>query len=187
MKNTPIARFAAAAGLFATTLTLFSASASASTSGPAAGTAGLPNCNQSGAAPCFETVWAGGSPHYMTFANLNFPLGTSAPTGNFYVVAPQTSVPQGTVPFLHDHVVADIPAQNGGNYAVHLHGYLVFCSAQGSFTGACVPEQGAMPLAQTVDGQKLTTVEAVEAKANAGFLQLLDTNSVLIGTINAAK
>jgi hypothetical protein len=44
-----------------------------------------------------------------------------------------------------------------------------------------------MPLAQTVDGQKLTTVEAVEAKANAGFLQLLDTNSVLIGTINAAK
>ena len=187
MKTTALARFAAAAGVLAATLTLFSASASASTSGPAAGAVGLPNCNQSGATPCFETVWAGGSPHYMTFSDLNFPLATGAPTGSFYVVAPQTGLPQGTVPFLHDHIVPLVPAHSGGNYSVHLHGYLIFCSAQGFLTGACIPEQGAMPLAQTVNGQTLTTTEAVESGAAAGLLQLLDTNAVLIGTINTSR
>src|ERR671922_3041908 len=96
----PFRKFAAVAGVIAATLTLVSASA------PGVSAAGLPNCAETGVAPCFETVWAGGSQHYMTFANLNFPVTTSAPTGAFYVVAPQTGVPQGTVPFLHDHVVA---------------------------------------------------------------------------------
>jgi hypothetical protein len=123
----------------------------------------------------------------MTFASLTFPLTTSAPTGAFFVVAPQTSVPQGTVPFLHDHIVADVPAQNGGSYTVHAHAYLVFCSAQGMSSGACVPAEGAMPLAKSVNGQMLTTVGAVESNADAGFLQLVDTNAVLIGTINSSR
>jgi hypothetical protein len=33
----------------------------------------------------------------------------------------------------------------------------------------------------------LTTVEAVESNVAAGFLQLLDTHAVLIGTINASR
>lgn len=177
----PFRKLAALGAAFAATLTLVSAST------PGVSAAGLPNCAQTGVAPCFETVWAGGSPHYMTFAKLNFPLTTSAPTGNFYVVAPQTSVPQGTVPFLHDHVVANAPAHNSGSYEVHVHGYLVFCSAQGFSTGACEPEAGNMPLAKTVNGQMLNTVEAVESAANAGNLQLLDTNAVLIGTINSSR
>ena len=177
----PFRKLAAVGAAFAATLTLVSAST------PVVNAAGLPNCNQSGAPPCFETVWAGGSQHYMTFANLTFPLTTSAPTGPFYVVAPQTSVPQGTVPFLHDHIVADVPAHNGGSYTVHVHGFLVFCSAQGFSTGACQPEGGDTPLAKTVNGQMLTTVEAVESNVDAGFLQLLDTNAVLIGTINPSR
>ena len=177
----PFRKLAAVAGAFAATLTLVSASA------PAVSAAGLPNCNQSGVTPCYETVWAGGSQHYMTFANLTFPLTTSAPTGAFFVVAPQTSVPQGTVPFLHDHVVADVPAQNKGSYTVHYHGFLVFCSAQGFSTGACQPEGGNTPLARTVNDQMLTTVEAIESNVDAGLLQLLDTNAVLIGTINSSR
>ena len=174
-------KVAAVAAAFAAALTVFSISA------PVAGAAGLPNCNQSGAAPCFETVWAGGSQHYMTFSNLNFPLTTGAPTGSFYIVAPQTSVPQGTVPFLHDHIAGIPPAHNGGSYVVHLHGYVVFCSARGFSTGACVPEGGDMPLARTVNGQMLTTAEAVESAADSGNLYLLDTNAVLIGTINPSR
>jgi hypothetical protein len=76
--------------------------------------------------------------------------------GNFYVLAPQTDTPQGTVPFLHDHVVATAPAQNQGEYRVILHGYFVFCSAQGLASGACVPTMtaiegfGTVPFAETV-------------------------------------
>ena len=33
----------------------------------------------------------------------------------------------------------------------------------------------------------LTTVEAVESSVNAGFLPLLDTHAVLLGTINASR
>jgi hypothetical protein len=177
----PFPKLARVAAAFAASLTFVSATTAV------ASAAGLPNCAQTGVAPCFETVWTGGSQHYMTFANLAFPLTTSAPTGAFYVVAPQTSVPQGTVPFLHDHIVVASPAQNGGTYTVHSHGFLVFCSAQGFSTGACQPEGGDTPLAKTVNGQMLTTVEAVESNVDAGLLQLLDTNAVLIGTINSSR
>src|SRR6266700_4117150 len=68
--------------------------------------AGLPNCGLSGTTPCFEKVWVDGHQFKMTFINLN-PPPTTAPTTNFYVVAPQTGTPQGAgpfSPFLHDHV-----------------------------------------------------------------------------------
>lgn len=154
---------------------------------PAATAAGLPNCNQSGAAPCFETVWAGGAPSHMTFVNLNFPQTTQAPTGGFYVVAPQTSAPQGWVPFLHDHVVGDAPAHNSGSYVVHLRGYLVLCSAQGITAGGCVAAPGGLPLAKTVNGQTLTTVERIQSGAESGLLEVVDTGAVLLATVNPGK
>jgi hypothetical protein len=177
----PIRRLAVGAGLFVATLTLALAPMQA------VHAAGLPNCAQSGAAPCFETVWAAGVPSKMTFANLNFPLTTRAPTDNFYVVAPQTGTPQGTVPFLHYHVVGDHPQQNLGDYSVHYRGFLVFCGAQGISTGACVPEDGSMPLAKTVNGQMLTSVGAIESAADSRILILVDTHAVLVATINAGK
>src|SRR5215217_7074028 len=82
--------------------------------------------------------------------------------------------------FVHDHTVAGTPQQNHGSYRVHLRGIFVLCSAAGLESGACVatlsPLEGVglLPLATTVNGQLLTSVEAIEAAAAA----------VLVGTIS---
>src|SRR5919205_64411 len=157
---------------------------------------GLRNCADvagTTAAPvaCYETVWSNGNQVRMTFSNLQFPPTTNAPTGNFYVLAPQTDTLQGWVPFPHDHVVGNVPAQNQGDYTVHWHGYFVFCSAQGIASGACVPAMtqipgfGTVPFARTVNGQMLTSAQAIESAADAGLLTLIDTGGYLVGTVNA--
>jgi hypothetical protein len=160
--------------------------------------AGLTNCvelfGRSGA--CYESVWANGVQFRMTFAQTakQFPGATpSDKVDNFYVVAQQTSTPQGTLPFLHDHVVRDVPPQNHGNYSVKLRGIFVLCSEQGIVTGACEPTWasiqglGILPLATTVNGQTLTSVEPIEAEANSEFIMLIDTGAVLVGTINPGQ
>ena len=151
--------------------------------------ASLPNCNDKGATtPCFELVWADGVQVKMKFVNLN-PKPSNAPTVNFYVLAPQTGTPQGTVPFLHDHVIGDVD-RNG---RVRYHGFFVLCSAQGISSGACVPTMtsipglGTLPFATTVNGQMLTSVGPIESPANSGLLTLFDTGGLLIGTINARR
>ena len=64
------------------------------------------------------------------------------------------------------------------------------CSAAGLESGACVATLspleglGTLPLATTVNGQLLTSVEAIEAAAAAGLVTLLDTGAVLVGTIS---
>src|SRR5437870_8203893 len=75
---------------------------------PHAQAAGLPNCNVSGATPCFEKVWVDGAQVKMTFIDLN-PQPHNPLDVNFYVLAPQTGHPQGfnPMPFLHDHVTSD--------------------------------------------------------------------------------
>ena len=156
--------------------------------------AGLINClDLSGhGGACYESVWAHGDQFRMTFPTEGNPVAGAPPSDhvdNFYVIAPQTATPQGTLPFAHDHVVANVPAQNHGSYLVHLHGYFVLCSAQGLASGGCVPTMtaipglGTVPFATTVNGQPLTSVAAIEAGVNAGMLTLLDTGGVLVGTI----
>ena len=160
--------------------------------------AGLTNCvelfGRSGA--CYELVWANGVQFRMTFAQTakQFPGATpSRKVDNFYVVAQQTGTPQGTLPFLHDHVVRDVPRQNHGDYSVKLRGIFALCSAQGIATGACVPYMatyegfGTLPLAKTVNGQELTSVEPIESAAASGLIMLLDTGAVLVVTINPGK
>ena len=153
--------------------------------------AGLRNCvDVTGPAACYEIVWANGVQHRMTFSNQLF---SGAPaSGNldpFYVLAPQTATPQGTLPFLHDHVVGDVPSQNHGDYSVALHGYFVLCRTQGIGTG-CVPTMtsipgfGTIPFAKTVNGQMLTSVELIESAASAGLITLFDTGGVIVGTIS---
>jgi hypothetical protein len=93
------------------------------------------------------------------------------------------------LPFPHDHVVGNVPPQNHGNYVTHLRGILVLCSAEGIASGGCVPTMastlwGTIPLATTVNGQLLTSVEPIESAANSGLLTLLDTGAVLVATIN---
>jgi hypothetical protein len=154
----------------------------------------LGNCNASGATtPCFEKIWSDGVQIKMTFVDLN-PAPSNAPTRNFYVLAPQTRTPQGTVPFPHDHVIGDVSPRNHGddraNNLVRYHGYFVLCSAQGISTGGCVPAMtsipglGTIPFAATVNGQRLTSADRIESPANSGLLTLFDTGGVFIATTN---
>jgi hypothetical protein len=154
--------------------------------------AGLPNCADNGiVAPCFEMVWADGVQVKMKFVNFN-PKPSNAPTNNFYVMAPQTDIPQGRIPFLHDHVIGDVQNHGddrGDNNRVRYHAYFVLCSAQGLSSGACVPTVppiaplGTLPLAKTVNGHKLTSDDSIESAANAGLLTLFDTGGVIIAKV----
>jgi hypothetical protein len=147
----------------------------------------LVNCGATGATtPCFEKVWSDGNQVKMTFVDLN-PAPSTAATRNFYVLAPQVRTPQGTVPFLHDHVVGDV----GSGTLVRYHGYFVLCSAVGISSGGCVPTMtsipglGTIPFAKTVNGQKLTSARPIESPENAGLLTIFDTGGVFIATIAA--
>jgi hypothetical protein len=161
--------------------------------------AGLRNCvditgPQSGRVGCYELVWVNGSQHRMTFSNTSFQGATPKELDAFYVVAPQTDTPQGAPPntFPHDHVVRDAPAQNHGSYSVHLQGYFVFCSASGIGTGGCVPAMttiqgfGTVPFAKTVNGQLLTSADAIESAAAAGLVALINLGpaAVIVGSIS---
>lgn len=166
---------------------------------PAVGAAGLRNCPditgpQAGRAGCYEDVWAGGVQVRMTFSNTSFHGATPQPLDAFYVIAPQTDTPQGAPPntFPHDHVVRDVPAGNHGNYSVHLQSFFVFCSAVGIGTGACVPAMttipglGTVPFAKTVNGQPLTSADAIESAAAAGLVTPINLgpSSVIVGSIS---
>jgi hypothetical protein len=168
-------------------------------SAPPAAAAGLRNCvditgPQSGRAGCYELVWANGSQYRMTFSNTSFQGATPQPLDAFYVIAPQTSAPQGYPPntFAHDHVVRDVPAQNHGSYTVQLQGFFVLCSGQGIVSGACVPSwtflggPDPLPLATTVNGRPLTSTDAIESAADAGDLALINLGpgAVIVGTIS---
>ena len=139
-----------------------------------------------------ELLWANGV--QFTFTAPIHPLWVANDNANppLYVLAPQTSAPQGTNPFNHDHVVNDIPSQNHGDYNVRVHGFFVFCSAQGISSGACVPTmtstpQGIVPFAKTVNGHRLTSVDPIESAANSGLVTLVDTGAVFVARINPDK
>ena len=167
------------------------------TAAPPADAAGLRNCvevtgPQSGRAGCYEEVWADGVEYRMVFSNTRFTGAAPSELDAFYLVAPQSDSPQGWPPntFPHDHVVRDIPAGSGGSYSVQLQGIFVLCSGQGIVSGACVPAwtqvgESSIPFAETVDGQPLTSTDAIESAAAAGdiFLSNLGPSAVIVGTI----
>ena len=161
---------------------------------PAVTGAGLRNCvdvagPQSGRVGCYEDVWADGAQVRMTFSNQSFKGATPNDLDPFYVVAPQTDTAQGVVPtFMHDHVVRAVPKQNHGGYSVQLQGFFVVCTGHGIVSGACVPfwtSPGgpALPFAGQVNGQPLTSTEAIEAAAGAGNVALINLGpgAVIVG------
>ena len=171
----------------------FSVSALVLSVAPAVGAAGgLTNCIEvtgpsSNLRGCWEHVWVDGVEYRMTFFGGEKPFKGSVPTekmGEFYVVGPQTDSPQSLDhPFAHDHVVAAVPGQNGGAYAPVSQGILVLCSEQAIFD-ACSPTfSGGIPLATTVNGDPLTSVEAIEAAAADGLVTLIPAG-VIIGAIS---
>jgi hypothetical protein len=162
------------------------------TAGATVQAAGIRNCADVIGSPvgCYETIWANGVTHRMTFSNQQFQGTTVGKPDPFYVLAPQTATPQGTEPFAHDHVAGDVPAQNHGDYSVKLESYFVLCSGLGIVSGACeptwtsIPGFGTVPFAKTVNGQPLTTVERIEAAAAAGLVAPIDLGAVIVGTIS---
>ena len=58
-------------------------------------------------------------------------------------------------------------------------------------SGACVvttttpPGLGDLALARTLDGQSITSVEIVEAAADAGLVTLMDTGQAIVGTVSS--
>lgn len=164
--------------------------------------AGQRNCTEmsgpgSDRAGCWEDVWAAGDEYRMTFATgccTQFKGDIPADLDDFYVIAPQDDPPQSLdAAFRHDHVVRDIPRQNGGAYSVRLHGLFVICTESGITSGACVFEMNSpapgltLPFAKTVNGQSLTSAERIERAAEAGLVTFVDTGAVIVGTINQSR
>ena len=150
---------------------------------PAMTAAGLTNCIEitgpaAGLRGCWENVWVDGVEYRMTFFGGTKPFnGSTENLGKFYVVGPQDDTPQSLDhPFAHDHVVASLPRQNGGEYTPIYQGILVLCSS-----AACVPTNTG--LATTVNGQPLTSVEAIEAAAAAGLVTLVPAGPI-VGAIS---
>ena len=73
-----------------------------------------------------------------------------------------------------------------------MHGYFVVCSAAGLASGRCVAVPtdfgfGTLQLAQSVDGEPLTSAETIEAGIDAGLLDWVDTGAVFLGTVSPAR
>ncbi|SRR6266542_1083349 len=161
--------------------------------------AGLRDCADVTGSPatrvaCYETVWVDGVQLRMTFFSGTAGFPGATPTDNlarFFLVAPQTDTAQETWPFPHDHVVPNVPRQNGGNYSVLLHGFFVFCSAQGISSDLCAPGVTSTPFgapfARTVNGQPLTSDEAIESAAASGIITLVDSGGTVVGTIGPGQ
>jgi len=166
---------------------------------PAVHAAGLRDCaDVTGRAAdligCYETVWANRVQLRMTFFSraTAFPGATpSDQLARFYLLAPQTDTAQETWPFPHDHVVPNVPRENSGNYSVLLHGFFVFCSAQGIASDLCAPGVTSTPFggpfARTVHGQPLTSDEAIESAAASGLITLVDSGGTVVGTIGPGQ
>ena len=159
---------------------------------------GLRNCvdvtgSQINRVGCWEDVWVDGTEHRMTFSNTQYTGGATSGVDSFYVLAPQTGVPQGELPFGHDHVVRDLPQGNGGSYSTKLHGYFVLCSEQGLVSGACEPTittidgMGTLPVAHRINGAPLTSAASIEHAADAGLLMLIDTGAVIVTSVTASR
>jgi hypothetical protein len=160
---------------------------------PAAQAAPVNCVNQTHQGACYEFVWVNGVEVRMTFPQAGTPLShlPNAKVQNFYVIAPQTATPQGDIPPIHDHTIQAAPGDPG--WTPFMHGYFVLCSAEGLRSGDCVavltqfPGDGILPLAESVNGEPLTSAERIEAGIDAGLLVAVDTGAVLIGTVSPAR
>jgi hypothetical protein len=158
---------------------------------PAAQAAPVNCLEQTHQGACWELVWVDGVEVRMTFPQAGDPLPTipNARVQNFYVMAAQTDTPQGYVPPIHDHTIQAAPGDPG--WTPFMHGYFVICSAEGLASG-CVPVStdfgfGPLPLAQSVNGEPLTSAETIEEGIATGLLALVDTGAVFVGTVRPAR
>jgi hypothetical protein len=121
----------------------------------------------------------------------SLPTIPNAKVQNFYTIAAQTDTPQGDVPApIHDHTIQAAPGDPG--WTPFMHGYFVVCSDEAPTSGWVAVESefpgfGTLQLAQSVNGEPLTSAETIEAGIDAGLLDLVDTGAVFIGTVSPAR
>ncbi len=126
-----------------------------------------------------DLAWADGQVWLMIHGPTNPSNGMSH--RDLYIVAPQTDTPQGSaaepVGVVHDHVLS-MPSDGHGQYTAIWDVVIVFCNPHSS---ACVPGTASCPtfahglcLAQTVNGQPLTSDSAIGAAASAGAVILVE-------------
>ena len=159
---------------------------------PAAHAAPVNCLTQTHQGACYELVWVNGVEVRMTFPQAGNPLPTipNAKVQNFYVMAAQTDTPQADVPPIHDHTIQAAPGDPG--WTPFMHGYFVICSDDGLSSDDCVAVSTdfgfePLPLAQSVNGEPLTSAETIEAGIHAGLLAVVDTTAVFIGTVSPAR
>jgi hypothetical protein len=159
---------------------------------PAAQAAPVNCVRQTHKGACYEFVWVHGVQVRMTFPQAAHPISPipNAKVQNFYVIAQQTDTPQGEIPPIHDHTIQAAPGDPG--WTPFMHGYFVVCS-DAAPTSGCVavesefPGFGTLQLAQSVNGEPLTSAETIEAGIAAGLLELVDTTAVFVGTVSPAR
>jgi len=159
---------------------------------PAAQAAPVNCVNQTHQGACYEFVWVHGVEVRMTFPQAGHPLPhiPNAKVQNFYVIAPQTATPQGDIPPIHDHTIQAAPGDRG--WTPFMHGYFVLCSEKG-LTSGCVatptdfPGVGILPLAQSVNGEPLTSAETIEAGIVADLVVAVETGAGFSGAVSAAR
>ena len=159
---------------------------------PAAQAAPVNCLDQTHKGACSELVWVNGVEVRMSVPQAGVPLPTipNAKVQNFYVIAQQTDTPQADVGPIHDHTIQAAPGDPG--WTPFMHGYFVVCSAAGLTSGDCVAVStdfgfGPLPLAQSVNGEPLTSAETIEAGMDAGLLDVVDTGVVFLGTVSPAR
>ena len=159
---------------------------------PAAQAAPVNCTRQTHKGACYEFVWVHGVEVRMTFPQMGNPLPhvPNAKVQNFYVIAQQTETPQGDLPANHDHTIQAAPGDPG--WTPFMHGYFVVCSDAGLMSGCVAVESdfpgfGTLQLAQSVDGEPLTSAETIEAGIDAGLLVALDTTAVFVGNVSPAR
>src|SRR4029453_19520485 len=105
-------------------------------------------------------------------AGTPLPTIPNARVQNFYVIAAQTDTPQADVGPIHDHTIQAAPGDPG--WTPFMHGYFVVCSDAAPTSDGCVavesdfPGFGTLPLAQSVNGEPLTSAETIAAGTPPG-------------------
>ncbi len=126
-----------------------------------------------------EAAWGDGQVWLMIHGPTNPSNGISH--RDLYIVAPQTDTPQGSasepIGVVHDHVLS-VPSDGHGQYTAIWDVVVVFCNPHSS---ACVAGTSSCPtfahglcLAQTVNGQALTSQSAIDAAASTGALIVVE-------------
>jgi hypothetical protein len=159
------------------------------------------NANMSSSPWAAEKMWGDG-----TLWQMMAPLGqgSNIPAEPLYIVAPQTSTPQAPADndhlpgVAHDHVIS-VPPGNRGAYNANWNVYVVLCTPDAIMAGTCVPDWETfpgpsgpgtgptLPLAQSINGQSITSDSVILSGIGSGEVVLHDTGINFVCVVQQIK